>query len=478
MRLELPFIPAASAPQKRDIQSLRMAYLLGWIIHLAGMTLYFAMGLGNDLLLAGFAVVSVALVLTARKTLADPLTVFLVSQLLYIVLPSLSYASGDVMRFGATYGPALLPVHVSFNTSLVVGIFLGVRNKNGDARKLRALRRAAGAAPHWHAIAYTACGISVFLTGANILLNGAVGLGSYSYAASFTVRLARGSGIFALGIPFAIAALTLFLVITPRLSRKQMIAAYLPILLLYISTGQRKYFILPFLIWAAARLTLTGRRLIGLTALASALYISFVYMGYLRLNGISFSLGALGTDFPMFWRHIHLYIEGETGILMAASSMAVDGRIPTIGVDEYLRAPLMALPQFLFGSLFEPLNERFAGTFTPDFAAAGGGWGFPFAGEAYVVGGIAGSVIVYAAASAYFAKLAWVWETGISPLWRAFSLANVYFALWVVRNAFAYSFREIFYVLAALLVSYAIGAVWSRVSRAVLTAPPLPEPSS
>ena len=430
------------------------AYFAAWVLHLVGFLLASFLSPSMDVIAPLAAALGIFWIAAKRKTLLSPLLIFAIAQTLYILLPAIVFDQGDIMRFGASFGKGYQLANVALSVTLAVATLLSLIPKPMPKPAGTWAQRETQLVVIKVAIAF-----SVALSLANIALNGAVLFNDFSYAESFLERRAAGSGIFAFAIQFAMAALGLYYVAHERPSIQITLWIHFPILLLYISTGQRKYLIIPFMFWMANRLRLSMSGMIFALISGVTFYFLNLFLGFLRVNEIPFTFGNLSEDLAYFWANIDKYLDGETGVLNAALSLAAENRVPNLGIWEYVGAPLMMMPQFVFGSIFVPLNERFSAYFTPEFAIIGGGWGFPFFGEAFAVGGLAGLVIISALTTVYFSLL----ERSISkkgnPYIAAFAITNLYFALWIVRNAFAYILREAGYVAIAMAVSFLVAVL-------------------
>jgi hypothetical protein len=298
--------------------------------------------------------------------------------------------------------------------------------------------------------------LSVALSLAFAVKYGLVGA-DFSYAESFTVRAQTGVGMLMLSVPLAGAAACATVCSGYRLNLRRFAVCVLPYVLLYVVHGQRKYLLFPLIFIAAAKLQVRSmRRLVLVILAASAGFYFFQFLGYSRTLDISFAQATSEHAISGFIDAQGDAMGGEAVPVFATAAAAHEEALaPLPYAGDYLLAPTMALPQFLMGRVFFPLNERFAFWWNPDRAADGAGWGFSFFGEAYLVGGFALVLFMSVLMPMFFR---WVYVKGFGSattgIFAAISLSMLPYVFWFQRNAFAYLFREFGYQVAVLLIVY------------------------
>ena len=273
---------------------------------------------------------------------------------------------------------------------------------------------------------------------------GVLGMGGLSYADTFTQRLETGSGILFLTVPFALTSAAIAFS-RPKLSLLPCLLVVLAYSLLFITLGQRKFLLAPLMIFVSSRLAVRSIRapLLAVVSLFLGILV-FGYFGYLRITLTPIS-DALRSELLLnYWENIGSYISGEAPTLYATAGAAYDGFVAPLPYgSDYLMSWKMSVPQFLVPVDFENMGVRFAFAFTPTFAEAGGGWGFSFFGEGYVVAGYVGVVLAtWFVLIIFRVTSSLARPSGRNNFFYFLVIAGIYHALWFQRNAFAYFFKE------------------------------------
>ncbi|MBV8474441.1 MAG: O-antigen polysaccharide polymerase Wzy [Hyphomicrobiales bacterium] len=220
----------------------------------------------------------------------------------------------------------------------------------------------------------------------------------------------------------------------------------LPFALLLLATGQRKYIIMPALTLVAAQLKL--RSFYGVVLFFVVIFggvFVFAYFGFLRENNYTVYDALDEHVFEYFAANLGQYLSGETPTLLATASSAYQGFMdPLPFFGDYLRAWQMSVPQ-LFAGLhdFSPANDRFAFAITPEFASVGGGWGYSFFAEAFMVGSYPGLFLATTAVVVLFRYLyRLALAGGRNSIFCALMVCGNYYAIWFERNSFAFFLKE------------------------------------
>lgn len=390
-----------------------------------------------------------------RQGLSDPLVIVAASLAIYGGLPLFTMSDSGTLNFGLSYYGAYL-IYATASVAVIFSIGLSVILVRAPKEEPRDVPERQDI---WLRASVIASSISVVLTAVYVLQNGTVFTGNKQYGEMFLARHAAGSGILLLGVPLAVAGLCLYLSSSAKRRMDILCLNFAPFIFLYITHMQRKYLIIPAIIYAARVIRVkSAARVAAILAGIVVGLVVFSYAGYLRINNIPFSEALSEKSLSSFSSQSSAQsIGGETIILYATAASAYNGQVTALPwAGDYLLAPMMSLPQFVFGrAIFTSLNDRFSETVTRAAYFRGGGWGFSFFGEAFAVGGFAVVVLV-----TFIMVLGFRWlyvrarGTGWQGVASAVCLASLPNALWFQRNAFAYFFREflVIQVLTILLV--------------------------
>jgi oligosaccharide repeat unit polymerase len=279
------------------------------------------------------------------------------------------------------------------------------------------------------------------------------------YLERFQARLTPGMGIFTYGITLFNISLSLFLS-QAALDFKGLIATGFSFGICFATFGERKYLVIPILMLAAAY-QYRGHRLpvLATTVVCATLYLGFEFVGYIRTTedgGLSPGENTSIADFfAYFVEHIGW---GEMASLYGTASAAYINFIEALPrFGDYLQSWQMAVPQLLMTPDYLTANDRFALAYDPLRAYDRMGWGFSFFGEAYMVMGLAGPVIVatvfcFLAACIYNAA----WKQRFQGLAGSLWFSLIYYQVWVQRNAFSHFFKDWFVYEALPLVLLAL----------------------
>lgn len=390
-----------------------------------------------------------------RRNIADPVIIFETVLLQYSYFPTIIPQNSDrFMRLfqldGAYY------IHSFAILAFLVAVFFAQvsihtppeKNIETNTTQKTALTRR---------IVTLGAIISIILSGLYAAQHGVVIGGSTNYADTFSDKMTTGSGFLLLSVPLAVAAMSCSVATNKRFFTYQNLYVSLPFIFLFIIHGQRKYIIIPSLIFAARYIrVVTFKGLIIIVSTFLFLYVFFLYLGFTRINNIDLQNYFTEVTINRFITSIPTIIGGESPAIFAAASAAFYGFVaPLPWFGDYLMSWAMAMPQFLFQGLFQPFNIRFAYALDPVTASLGYGWGFSFWGEAYAVGGwIMVALAAFGVAFSLQAILARSRLPGGSQyVWQIVLYSSLYYALWIQRNAFAYTLREfIVYQLAVILL--------------------------
>ena len=381
--------------------------------------------------------------MSIRKSFADPCLIFAIIMCAYSLLPMISgYVSDEItISFPRSFAFNIYNV-ADITTIFGLGIVTSAltRRRIGGLNKEKVVRR--DEILVYATIAGSA--ISCLLTLMYIAKYGFVFGGDSGYGQGFLDRRESGAGILVLGGPLAITSLAAGLVV--RGKRVLLVApAVFAILLLTVALGQRKFFLQLLLLTVAAWWRPRRSYQIVLAFVGSSFaFIIFMFLGYLRIYDLPIYRIIDAEEWATFFSVFDQFMDNETGAIYATASAATVGLVdPLPFAGDYIRAWQLAIPHFLQFEPFVPLNDRFSVAFSPEAAAGGMGWGFSFVGEAYLVGGYFGVVVIIVAELSVFR---WIYLKGNegeqTGIWGVASLCSLYFALWVQRNAFAYFVKD------------------------------------
>lgn len=306
--------------------------------------------------------------------------------------------------------------------------------------------------------------LSCALVAGLIARNGAVVLGQATYSESFRPEARAGNGVLLLAVPFAAGGLVLMLTSNQVKRIFHHIIALSAYAGLYLALGQRKYLIYPSIFYIAKFIRVrNAAKLVGLLGIAGVGMTAFLYLGFLRSEGYGYSQAFQKNSVDRFTAADNESLAGETLPVFATATAAHDGFITALPYGEdYLMSWMMCLPNFLSTHLFVPLNERFSEAYNAKAASEGGGWGFSFFGEAFLVGGYP---VVVLATFIMMCVFRWTYVSGgcdlRSGLGGAISLSVLPFTFWFQRNAVAYFVKEFLFlqVGAIVLVYYTVSYI-------------------
>lgn len=405
--------------------------------------------------------------LLIRRSLNDPVVIFVIVMFMYSFLPAIA----DISAPGSTLGFDLAVAYDMFNigqiaTMLGVAISCSFMRRNGPP-------------PVLSPIDSTAClvggivsGIlAIMLISAAIAARGFVLGGGVSYGESFTQQTEAGNGIYMLCIPFCLASMGLILASRHPLSGYVLAIPVFCFIEIAVGIGQRKYFIQPALFvfafyWTSRRLYQT----LAIIAAAVFGFLFFCYLGFLRINALGIEAVLNLAEWRNFFSDLGVYVGSETVYLYATAASAVSGFVRPLdhGAD-YLMAWALSFPRFLMtnalADLYISANDRFSYTYDALAAGFGQGYGFSFLGEAFLVGGLPGTAVVVIVQICLF-RYVYLRGGGNRPtgVWGAISLISLYFAMWTQRNALGVIIREFLVsVVGAVVLMYYAGHITSRI---------------
>ncbi|WP_162368820.1 O-antigen polymerase [Acinetobacter cumulans] len=408
--------------------------------------------------------ISGALYIFIRGNIKDPTGILLIGSGLYVFLPTIDGDFESYLRWGFKFSDAYYVSNISA-LSLLAGtlIFLFMKPRVLISNIFFVDKFLI------NKIMYVGAILSIFLSVILVVKNGFLFLQSANYLAGFESRGQAGMGFLMLALPLAMISATIYFLREDNAKNKfECILVLLPYILIFMATAQRRYFIIPFMIFIACKLKITIKG--GAIALISTLivYYIFLYLGYLRINEIDLNINDIVSNFDDFNKVFPDLIAGETLLLYAtqgASKTKIIESLPLFG--DYFLAPLMSFPNFLFGTLFTPLNTKFSEYVTPLIAAQGGGWGFAYSAEGYISGGEFG-VILSSLLVCFIFRLIWIYsyfENKKITLMKIFCICSLFTALFFYRNAFAYLFKDLLYVAASLIFLVIICKVYFKSIR-------------
>lgn len=295
---------------------------------------------------------------------------------------------------------------------------------------------------------------------------GIVSSGDVAYSDSFTQRLEEGAGVLFLAGPFGMVGAAIVFT-RAKLRPVDWLIALLPFAIMYVATAQRKFIIIPLVVFLAARLRI--RSMVGVAIILSALVcgaLLFAYLGFMRVRGIGVDELLSPYRFAEFWDSIGDFISGETPVLFGTASAAYEGFIePLPYFGDYLLSWQMSLPQFIIPGGFESVNTRFSFALTPLIAQLGGGWGFSYFGEAYLVGGFIGVFVMTMVVVLIFRFIYVMAEqNGRRGFFGLMLVCGSYHVLWFQRNAFSYFLKEyiVYQGVVILIVLWVARVIWLK----------------
>ena len=397
--------------------------------------------------------------LKIRRSMSDPFTIMLLFAFIYAAFPLLfgqpnSWAS---LHFDFD-GAALIYAVGSVAMILGIGLSTALIRENRSQRR----RMLDGG---YDRTAYVAgvllSTFSLLLTTIFVVKQGTVVLGGHSYAQSFQIHLEEGMGIFNLAVPMAAGGVALMIASNFPLKPYHHCLAVVPYFALFVAQGQRKYLIIPAIFYFARYVKFNSwTRILALLAVCVVGFVFFMYLGFIRGNGYTFAQLLTPSAIDDFLKHGGQAFGGETVPVYATASSAYKGFVaPLPQAGDYLKSWMICLPNFLFRTPpFQSLNSRFSLAYNPRFQYEGGGWGFSFFGEAYLIGGY---LMIVVAVFAIMLLFRWLYVSGGRDLRRgpmgAISLAALPFTFWFQRNSFALFLKE-FLVLQVIIILFAYHA--------------------
>lgn len=405
--------------------------------------------------------------LLIRRSLNDPIVIFVVVMFMYSYLPTIA----DISAPGSTLGFDLAVAYDLFNVGQIATML-------GVAISCSFMRRE-GPPPALSPVDSTACLVGGIVSGllaialisAAIAARGFVLGGSVSYGESFTQQTEAGNGIYMLCVPFCLASIGLILASRHPLAGYALAIPVFCFIEIAVGIGQRKYFIQPALFvfafyWTSRRLHQT----VAIIAAAVFGFLFFCYLGFLRINALGIEALLSPAEWGNFFSELGVYVGSETVYLYATAASAVVGFVRALdhGAD-YLMAWALSFPRFLMtdglADLYTSANDRFSYSYDALAASFGQGYGFSFLGEAYLVGGLPGTAVMVVVQICLF-RYAYLRGGGNRPtgVWGAISLISLYFAMWTQRNALGVIIREfIVFVIGSVVTMYYAGHVISRI---------------
>lgn len=402
-----------------------------------------------------------------RRALNDPVIIFVLAMFLYSFIPTIA----DTSSPGSTLGFNLADAYDVFNAGQIATM-LGVAFASFFLRAPRDQPPLRADDSLSCLVGGTIAGIlATLLICAVIATRGFVLGGSVSYSESFTQQLEAGNGFYMLCIPLCLGSICLILTSRHPLARYFLAIPILCFLLIAVGIGQRKYFIQPALFifafyWRPRRIA-PILLVVGLSGIG---FLMFCYLGFLRINSLGIEAVLSPAEWGNFFSDIGVYVGSETVYLYATAASAVSRFImPLDNGADYLMAWMYSVPRFLLPDnapeIFTAANDRFSFAYNALEASYGQGYGFSFLGEAFLVGGLTGVVLVVMIQVAFFRYL-YVRGGGSVPagVWGALALASLYFAVWTQRNALAFVFKEfIVYVVLLTVAMFYAGRLFSLI---------------
>jgi hypothetical protein len=420
-----------SIERKMDTPILVAAALFGGAISLA-----WALDSGPVIAYGIFVVFAIYMV-KVRQGFGDPAVISLFTFVLYAAVPLFDVATSTEADFGYDVQGALF---IYSTASIAMIVATGVAFAVFPAAE-------SGAAPRvsaFHVEAAIAASLSVFLSMIFIAQHGIFLIGGAGdYLDRFANLAVPGSGILFLSYPLATATLCFAIVSFDRLS---IMYAYclIPYLLLFLSLGQRKFVLIPFLLLTFRFLrTKSFLQVIGLFAVAIFGFAVFNYIGFLREAEIGFSEAL---DAKILTRYLDDFSvsNGEVYILYVTAASAYAHAVDGSFMHNYIAPFQLLLPQFLTGTTYRTIEQEFAALAEPEVADSNGGMGYSFFGEAYVVGDVLG-IFLATIAITLILRCIFVLGKGLrfTGIWGVVSLALTYQGMWYLRQGFGMLLHEV-----------------------------------
>jgi hypothetical protein len=426
----------------------------------------------NPVIPYGIFVAYAAYMIKVRRGFGDPAVISLFAFIMYAIPPLfiIDNSSYNVFGFdleGSYYIYSVASVAIIIATALAFALlpcpeFEVPDPTNGQRREA------------FNGEALIAAGLSVILSIIFIAQHG-IYEGGQLYLGRFSALNIPGTGILFLNSPLATAALCFALVSATRLSIPACVLFAMPYALVFLALGQRKFILLPFLLFVFRFFRVNSIwQLVLVLAIAAAGYVGFEYLGFLRETNIAFSEAFDPRTIALFEEGLPRYLNGEAyGIYVTASSAyshAVSGSF----AHNYLDSFLSLLPQFLFGHQYTSIDGQYVQLVAPDIADLRGGYGYSYFGEAYLVGGNAG-IFLATIAMTLFLRCVFVWGGGLQfcGIFGVVSLAMAYHAMWYLRLSFVGFVHEVTIQVAVILIIHAaIRLVSGAKSRPFRLRPP------
>lgn len=408
---------------------------------------------------------------TIRKGFGDPAVISLFAFGLYAIMPSMMVGllsddpSIDDWGFdvqGAFHIYAIASVAMLVATGLAFVLYPVPEPADNPV-----------SSSSFYAEAIAAATLSALLSMTFIAQHGIFQLGgSGNYLDRFAALATPGTGILALNAPLAIAALCFAIVSANRLASRIYLVCLVPYALLFISTGQRKYLLHPFLFLSFRFFCVRSfLQLVCIFAVAAIGYVAFGYLGFLREAEIPVSRCFDPATIALFVDDFQRYVTGEVYTLYLTAASAYEHVLDASFLQNYLGAFLGLLPNFLFGPKNTAIDAQFAELVSPETAELHGGFAYSYFGEAYLAGGIAGIFLATIAMTLFFRSI-FVWGKGqqFRGLGGVVSLTMTYEAMWYIRLSFAIAVHEIVYqIMVIFLIHTAIRFSRARYERSQRT---------
>jgi len=397
-----------------------------------------------------------------RQGVWDHTTLFALATLFYGGIPLATMDESGQLFLGYDYVGGYLIYSISIIT-ILFGTAIAVKVMKAELSGGHADVRSPEEKDRIFSVASLIAGVfSLALSATYIAQHGVVLSNSQAYAEGFISRQETGAGLFLLAVPLAICCVSFSLAKMRTYTLTELLLPIAPFLGLYAAHGQRRFLIIPALSFTVRyfRVRRLGQ-VIGLVVGIVSVIFLFNYYGFLRQQAVPVSEALNPSTWDAFARNLRVYLGGEATAIYATATAAYHHAIEPLpfGAD-YWGTPLLLVPQFMFGSLFEPLNDRFALVVTRAAAVRGGGWGFSFFGEAYLNLGFLGVVTLCIATAFFFRYLSLCSKQGrFSGLSGVISLSLIQMSFWFQRNAFAYGFKDAAYQIIAVFVIFGAALV-------------------
>lgn len=395
-----------------------------------------------------------------RGSLRDPTGILLVGSGLYVFLPTLDANIYDYLRWGFKVSDAYYISNLSASSlmlSTMVFLFLKPMIKlksifNVDYCFLEKVKQIG------------LC-FSIFLAIILIMNNGLLFMQAENYLDGFESRSQSGMGVLLLALPMAMISTSIVFLKKNKLALNEILFTLLPFILLFMATAQRRYFIIPFLIFLVCKVKVSFKGAIYTLFSVFLIYYSFLYLGYMRINEINLTVQNIIDNIGDFNENLPELIAGETLLLYATMGAAKAGVIEPLPLfGDYILAPLMSLPNFIFGSLYIPMNTKFSEYVTPLIAAQGGGWGFAYPAEGYVVASEFG-IFISSLVICFIFRFIWIFSFYKSESLKFMNIlcvCSVFTALFFYRNSFSYTFKDLTYLILCIIFLFFIANFFSK----------------